>query len=78
MKHTDRSLPLAFVLAAAVQMPGTVLPDTSRALQPGVLSPLMERPAAAASGRQGDDRPESQQRTAQRFLNFGNCGGRSC
>ena len=73
MKPVDRSLPLAFVLAAAVQMPGTILPDASQALQAGALAPLMGGPAVAGSavGWHDDARLAPRQRTAQRFLNFG-------
>ena len=75
MNQNSRSLPLAFVLAAAaMHAPGTILPDvagTGGTLQPGVLSPLMETATGggAAIGGNGD-RPSSHQRTAQRFLNF--------
>jgi hypothetical protein len=77
MRHANSSLPFALVLAAAVQTPGTILPDmtnTSLSLQPGLLSPLLDRAAAI-----GSDQPFGNQRVTQRFLNFTNCSsGRRC
>jgi hypothetical protein len=80
MRYPDRSLPLAFVLAAAVQLPGMVVPEIGGVLRPGALAPLLERSEAAntPSGQQDAGRSSPHQRAAQRFSNFGNCGGRSC
>jgi len=80
MRHASGSLPFALVLAAAVQTPGTILPDLSNTtgpLQPGLLSPLLQGSdsAGATAGRAREDQP----RVAQRFLNFQNCPtGRKC
>jgi hypothetical protein len=80
MRHASGSLPFALVLAAAVQTPGTILPDlgnTSRPLQAGLLSPLLQGADSAGGG--ADRASEAQPRVAQRFLNFQNCPtGRRC
>ena len=85
MRQHYSSLPLAFMLAAAAQTPGTVVGDIlnpSRSLQPGALSALVGRAPAVgiASDPQGDNHSQSYQRTAQRFLNFLNCSsqGKRC
>jgi len=80
MRHASGSLPFALVLAAAVQTPGSILPDLSNTtgpLQPGLLAPLLQ--GVDSAGIASDGAREDQPRVAQRFLNFQNCPtGRRC